>query len=104
MSPEAKGPAPPGDRPSENQAATKPLDNESLPLTAHDDATALCQAYAVLLITPTGHYRRRIFLSLHSATEAVKRARNKGQPVRLVLVELTPVQADLGIDGEWTHD
>jgi hypothetical protein len=64
---------------------------------ATDIATA-CQAYAVLLLTPAGKHRRRVFLSLHSATAAVQRAQDKGQPARMVLCRFVPVAADLDLD------
>jgi hypothetical protein len=60
-------------RPGEGGSETIPAKvvDHSLP-TADDIATA-CEAFAVLVVTPTGHYRRRLFLSLHSATAAVQR-------------------------------
>jgi hypothetical protein len=66
------------------------------------DIETACEAFAVVVVTPTGHYRRRIFLSLHSATAAVQRARAKSQPVRMVLCKLVPVAADLDLSGEWS--
>jgi hypothetical protein len=74
--------------------------NTILPPTA--DIASACQAYAVLLLTPAGKYRRRVFLSLHSATAAVQRAQDKGQPVRMVLCRLHPVAVDLDLGGERT--
>ena len=58
-----------------------------------------CAAYVVLVVTPAHKYRRRVFLSLHSASAAVQRAQAKGQPVRLMLCQLVPVAADLNLDG-----
>jgi hypothetical protein len=84
---EVRGPAPQGDRPAEDQAAAKQLDGSSV-------------AFVVIALTPAGRYRRRAFLSLHSATAAVQRARAKGQPARLVLCQLVPVAADLDLSGE----
>ena len=95
---EVAGPAPPGNRP-ESQAATKPLDTPSLPLA---DIASACESFVVLVYTPTGKYRRRVYLSLHSATAAVRRAQDKGQPVRMVLARLTPVAADLDLGGQWS--
>ena len=66
------------------------------------DIESACQAYVVLLATPTGKYRRRVFLSLHSATAAIRRAKDKGQPARMVLCKLVPVAADLDLGGEWS--
>ena len=59
------------------------------------DTESACAAYVVLLFTPAGKYRRRVFLSLHSATAAVQRAKAKGQPAHMVLCRLQPVTADL---------
>jgi hypothetical protein len=75
-------------------------DTPSVPSTA--DIAAACQAYAVLLLTPAGKYRRRVFLSLHSATAAVQRAQDKGQRAHLVLCRLVPVAPDLDLGGEWS--
>ena len=96
---EVAGPAPPGNRP-ESQAATKPLDTPSLPLA---DIASACESFVVLVYTPAGKYRRRVFLSLHSATAAVRRAKDKDQPVRIVLCRLVPVAPDLDLDGEWSE-
>ena len=57
-------------------------------LAQHPDMETACEAYVVLVSTPAGHYRRRVFLSLHSATAAVQRALAKNQPVRMVLCQL----------------
>jgi hypothetical protein len=80
----------PRDRPSSvNPDATKQSDASSL--------TAACTAYVVVLITPRGKYLRRVFLSLHSAEQAMRRAHDRGQPAHLVLCRLTPmIVADLG--------
>jgi hypothetical protein len=67
---------------------------DSLP-TAADIASA----YVVVVFTPAGKYVRRVFLSLHSATAAMQRARKRGQPAEMVLCRLVPVAADLGVDG-----
>jgi hypothetical protein len=87
----------------------RPLDQESPPtdptaasVTPSADIGAACEAFVVLLITPSGKYRRRVFLSLHSATAAIQRAQAKGQPARMVLCRLVPVAADLDIGGKWT--
>jgi hypothetical protein len=53
----------------------------------------------VIVVSPYGQPRRRPYLSLHHATQAVQRAHAKGQPARLVLCKLEPVAGDL---GEWT--
>lgn len=41
-------------------------------LVVSPDIESACEAYVVLLFTPAGKYRRRVFLSLHSATAAVQ--------------------------------
>jgi hypothetical protein len=87
---EVEGPAPPGDR-SEDQAATKPLDQSSLPNVP---------GYAVLLITRYGMPRRKVYLDLGHARAAVARARGNGQQAWLVLSELIPVTE---LDGEVTE-
>jgi hypothetical protein len=56
----------------------------------------------VVIVTSYGHPRRRVFLSLHAATEAAKRAKAKGRDVQLVLCKLEPVAADLDLGGEWS--
>jgi hypothetical protein len=81
-------------RPSNAQAATKPLDKNSLSAAAD-----IAAAYVVIVVSPYGQPRRRPYLSLHHATQAVQRAHAKGQPARLVLCKLEPVAGDL---GEWT--
>jgi hypothetical protein len=88
-----------GPRPSqETRPAEGPTtDTQSTAWTAIERATA---AYAVLVTTPAGKYRRRVFLSLHSATAAIQRAQAKGQPAELVLGKLVPVAADINLDGE----
>jgi hypothetical protein len=63
------------------------------------DIESACEAFAVLLSNPAGRYRRRIFLSLHSATAAIRRAQAKGQPAYMVLCWLQPVTADLELVG-----
>jgi hypothetical protein len=73
----------PKDRPGD-QAAAKLLDSSSL--------AGACASYVVLLLTPTGRYRRHVFLSLHSTSRAVQRAQTKCQPVRMVLCRLKPVE------------
>lgn len=88
-------------RPAADGAADEAQDDVS-PATAlyPDDFPAgrsACTAYVVLVVTPAHKYRRRVFLSLHSATAAVQRAQAKGQPVRLILCQLVPVAADVNL-------
>jgi hypothetical protein len=81
-----------------SEVMTDAVVNNSLPPAA--DIASACQAYAVLLLTPAGKNRRRVFLSLHSATAAVQRAQDKDQPARMVLCKLVPVAADLDLGRE----
>jgi hypothetical protein len=80
----------PKDRP---EAATKQLNAVSLPTDS---------AYCVVAITPYDRHRRRVYLSLHSAIQAVERTRKRGLPAELILCKLVPVQATLDLDGEVT--
>jgi hypothetical protein len=92
-SPEVREPRPSQTRP----AAT--------PTIAKADSTPaeIADAYCVLMITPYGKQLRRLYLSLHSATAAVQRAKLRGLPARLVLCQLVPVQADLDLAGSWSE-
>lgn len=67
------------------------------------DLASVCEAYAVVVITeqPEGEprYARRLYLSLHSAEKAVRRAEFRGRRAALVLCQLTPVQGDLASAG-----
>lgn len=54
------------------------------------DLVAACDAWVVLVLTPSGKYRRRVLLSLHAAAQAVARAQENGQQAALVLCRLTP--------------
>jgi hypothetical protein len=56
-------------------------------------------AFVVLLITRYGRPRRRVYLDLGAARDAVERANAKSLQARLVLCELTAVTADLDLDG-----
>jgi len=48
-------------------------------------------AYAVL-VTGSGRDSRRLYLSLHSASAAVNRARQRGATAALILCRLVPVE------------
>ena len=55
----------------------------------------------MLAHTPYDRTYRRLFLSLHSAVQAVERTRKRGLKAELILCRLVPIQvADLDIDGE----
>jgi hypothetical protein len=72
--------------------------SNSLPTTAD-----IASAYCVYAHTPYDRKYRRLFLSLHSAVQAVERARKRGLPAELVLCRLVPVQGNLELDdGEVT--
>ena len=54
--------------------------------------SAVARAHAVLVWTPGDErYQRRLFLSLHGADAAMRRARDRGLTSSCVLVELVPV-------------
>jgi hypothetical protein len=58
--------------------------------------TATLPGYVVILVTKYGQPRRRVYLDLGHASQAVQYAKDKGQEASLVLCRLTPVTADLG--------
>lgn len=53
--------------------------------------TPCIDGYAVIVSTERGA-RRRLYLSLHSASKAAERSRDRGHDVELVLVRLVPVE------------
>jgi hypothetical protein len=55
--------------------------------------------YVVIVVSPYGNPRWRVYLSLQHASAAVRRSQKKGQPAELILCRLEPVAADLNIDG-----
>lgn len=63
------------------------------------DFAAACEAYAVVVITedPDGEVKfvRRLYLSLHSAQKAIRRAELRGRRASLVLCKVVPVQGEL---------
>jgi hypothetical protein len=77
----------------ESQGADKSYDGSDSSISLSADA------YCVIVVSPYGNPRRRLYLSLHHATEAVRRAHAKGQPAHMVLCRLEPVAADL--DESW---
>jgi hypothetical protein len=62
-------------------------------------AADIADAYCVLAHTPYDRTYRRLFLSLHSAVQAVQRTRKRGLPAELILCRLMAVQA-VDLDGE----
>jgi hypothetical protein len=93
--------SPPRDRTSPDGAGPAP---NTLAVGALGVAPSLEQpadiadAYCVYLHTPYDRTYRRLFLSLHSATRAVGRARKRGLQAELLLCRLTAVQA-VDLDG-----
>jgi hypothetical protein len=63
-------------------------------------AAADNDAFVVVVVSPLGNPRRRVYLSLSHATKALQRAQKRGAPASMVLCRLVPVAADL--DGEVT--
>lgn len=102
MSPgQRRSPAVPSQAPSEKSIAT---DTSSPILPADDSARSLqnaVEAFVIVVLTPEGKYRRRVYLSLHSASHAVERAWAKGQPARMILCRVTPVPGAL-VNGAWS--
>lgn len=62
-----------------------------------DVREAVDGALVVVVTTPAGRYRRRVYLSLRAAEAAVDRAERRGQVARIVLCSLLPVRV---IGGE----
>lgn len=55
---------------------------------------AIDRTLAAVVITGSEIPRRRVYLGLRSAEEAMRRARNAGIPARVVLCELLPLAGD----------
>lgn len=86
--------------PGEKVASDESLNGD--PIVSHPpDVSSWCNAFVVLVLTPRGKYRRRVYLSLHSADKALARAAAQGQPARMVLCWLTPVTVDV-LDARWS--
>ena len=73
----------PPETPTKKSGAILPLDAARL--------RELASAYVVIVITPQGRARRSVYLSLHSASQAVDRAHNRGQHADMVLCQLVPI-------------
>jgi hypothetical protein len=81
-------------RPAGNQAAENILRGTGSSISAEADkiATALVTGVHVVVVeTPAGKYRRRVYLSLDSAQRAADRAIMSGHPAHVVLCQLMPV-------------
>lgn len=61
------------------------------PISAEDALEFIAGAYVAIVTTTHGHHRRRVFLSLHSAEKAIRRARAAGHTADIVLCELRPI-------------
>lgn len=62
-----------------------------IPPATLENPRAVAAGYAVLLVRRDERVTRQVYLSLHSATRALERARANGREARMVLVELVPV-------------
>ena len=51
---------------------------------------AAARGYCVIVTSSEGRYRRRLFLSLHSAEKAVQRAKARGLYAAMVLAVIVP--------------
>jgi hypothetical protein len=58
------------------------------------DISGRLDVHAVLVVTPTGNIRRRLYLSLHSAEKAAARAAAAGHRAELHLCRVVPVGGD----------
>ncbi len=47
--------------------------------------------FVVLVVMPTGHHRRRCFLTVKAAQRAAEKARARGQAATVTLCELKPL-------------
>lgn len=76
-----------------NQAAEiSSGDTHSIP-AGTDDITAaalVAGVHVVVVETPAGRYRRRVYLSLDSAQKAADRAAMAGHPASVILCQLVP--------------
>jgi hypothetical protein len=64
-----------------------------VPPTTLENPKALAAGWAVLLVRNDERVTRQVYLSLHSATKALERARSRGRRAQMVLVELVPTTA-----------
>lgn len=68
--------------PADSRTATPP--------TTLDDPRAIAAGWAVLMVRRDDRVSRQVYLSLHTAIRALKRAEASGRDARMVLVELVP--------------
>lgn len=89
---------PPNDksRPGEKAAPAENL-NDNANVHLANDISRAADAFVILVLTPQGKFRRRVYLSLHSAEKAFRHTVTAGKPAHLVMCHLTPV-AGGGLD------
>jgi hypothetical protein len=80
-------------RPAANGAATSSAGrhNDADTVPPEPAASYLTGALAVLVSTPRGRFRRRLYLSLSAAEKCAERARIRGEEAHIVLVQLHAV-------------
>ena len=70
----------------------RPSNGEHRLGTVPDEVARLIRgAFVVVVSTPTGTHRRRVFLTVKAAEAAARRATDRGQVAEVVLAELRPV-------------
>ena len=87
--------------PAGNQGAQEkaPADGLSAAtLLASADIQTACTLHLVLLVSRSGKFVRKPYLSLHSAQAALQRAQERGQECHLVLCRVEPLTADLELE------
>lgn len=70
-------------------APNQPTDDDSTP--RHDSVLNAATGYCVIVESNHGKYRRRLYLSLSAAENAVARANANGKWAGLVLARVVPV-------------
>jgi hypothetical protein len=79
-------------RPDGDRAASRSTGEElKSTLASRGDISGRLDVHAVLVVTPTGNVRRRLYLSLHSAEKAAARATAAGHHAELHLCRVVPV-------------
>ena len=73
-------------------AETGPHENTCNPEDTPTEAAlfAAARGYCVIVTSSEGKYRRRLYLSLHSAEKAVQRAKARGLYAAMVLAVIVP--------------
>lgn len=78
--------------PAGNEGAATGLVNHDQYSHDQADVRAAVTGYALAVETGSGRYRRRLFLTLSAAENAVRRARERGQYAEVILVRVVPVE------------